>query len=95
MDSKPEFSANHIFYLSLPPAEYNLVSHRLAENGLNRKDSGWTRLVIEKPFGYDLEGAQALDLSLRRDFDEEQLYRIDHYLGKETVQNVFVFRFAN
>lgn len=95
LESKPEFPANHVFYLSLPPAEYKMVSHRLADNGLNGEDSGWSRLVIEKPFGYDLEGAQALDMSLRRDFDEHQLYRIDHYLGKETVQNVFVFRFAN
>jgi len=95
LEGNPKFPANVVFYLSLPPAEYKSVSHRLAANGLNKQDSGWRRLVIEKPFGYDLEDAQALDLSLRRDFDERQLYRIDHYLGKETVQNVFVFRFAN
>ena len=95
LDGQPAFSPNHVFYLSLPPAEYKSVSHRLAVNGLNREDSGWSRLVIEKPFGYDLEDAQALDMSLRKDFSERQLYRIDHYLGKETVQNVFVFRFAN
>ncbi|MFM8332233.1 MAG: glucose-6-phosphate dehydrogenase [Candidatus Methylumidiphilus sp.] len=89
------FPANYVFYLSLPPAEYRPVAHYLAANGLNREDTGWRRLVIEKPFGYDLDSAQTLDHSLRRDFGEHQLFRIDHYLGKETVQNVFVFRFAN
>lgn len=86
---------NYVFYLSLPPAEYKMVARRLAESELNHENGGWRRLVIEKPFGYDLEDAQTLDHSLRKDFDEKQLFRIDHYLGKETVQNVFVFRFAN
>ena len=95
LEANPKFPANYVFYLSLPPAQYKPVSHNLAANGLNLQDSGWRRLVIEKPFGYDLEDAEALDRSLRRDFEERQLYRIDHYLGKETVQNVFVFRFAN
>lgn len=95
LENTPDFSANYVFYLSLPPAEYKMVAQRLAHNHLNREDSGWRRLVIEKPFGYDLEDAQTLDHSLRKDFGEQQLYRIDHYLGKETVQNVFVFRFAN
>jgi len=95
LESDPKFPANHVFYLSLPPAEYKMVAHRLAANGLNKEQSGWRRLVIEKPFGYDLEGAQILDHALRKDFGEHQLFRIDHYLGKETVQNVFVFRFAN
>ena len=95
LESNPKFPANYVFYLSLPPAEYKTVSHRLAANHLNKQESGWRRLVIEKPFGYDLEDAEALDRSLRKDFEEGQLYRIDHYLGKETVQNVFVFRFAN
>ena len=95
LEKTPAFPTNYVFYLSLPPAEYKMVSHRLALNGLNKEEVGWRRLVIEKPFGYDLEDANSLDHSLRLDFSENQLYRIDHYLGKETVQNVFVFRFAN
>jgi len=95
LESNPKFPANYVFYLSLPPAEYKMVAHRLAANGLHKEHSGWRRLVVEKPFGYDLEGAQTLDHALRKDFDEHQLFRIDHYLGKETVQNVFMFRFAN
>ena len=95
LEKTPTFPSNYVFYFSLPPAEYKMVAHRLAINGLNNEDDGWRRLVIEKPFGYDLEDANSLDHSLRQDFTENQLYRIDHYLGKETVQNVFVFRFAN
>jgi len=89
------FPSNFVYYLSLPPVEYKMVAQRLARNGLNEEVSGWRRLVIEKPFGYDLEDAEILDHSLRREFGEDQIFRIDHYLGKETVQNVFVFRFAN
>jgi glucose-6-phosphate 1-dehydrogenase len=95
LEANPDFPNNYVFYFSLPPAEYKRVAHRLALNGLNEEKAGWRRLVIEKPFGYDLEDATTLDQSLRSDFSENQLYRIDHYLGKETVQNVFVFRFAN
>ncbi len=90
-----DLAENIVFYMSIRPAEYGLVARSLAEVGLNRERSGWRRLVVEKPFGYDLESAQMLDQSLHRDFEEEQIYRIDHYLGKETVQNVLVFRFAN
>jgi glucose-6-phosphate 1-dehydrogenase len=86
---------NIVFYLSIRPADYGPVARALAAVGLNREEGGWRRLVVEKPFGYDLESAQTLDRSLHRDFTEEQIYRIDHYLGKETVQNVLVFRFAN
>ena len=59
------------------------------------KEGGWLRIVIEKPFGHDLESAQALNRAVHAGFDEEQVYRIDHYLGKETVQNLLVFRFGN
>ncbi len=86
---------NRVFYLSLPPRHYGEVAERLAAQGLASQDSGWSRLVVEKPFGFDLESARILDERLRRHFDEEQIYRIDHYLGKSTVQNVLVFRFAN
>jgi glucose-6-phosphate 1-dehydrogenase len=95
LESSPTFSHNYIFYLSLPPSEYKLVAQQLASAGLNNEANGWRRLIVEKPFGFDLEDAQTLDNSLLSDFRERQLFRIDHYLGKDTVQNIFVFRFAN
>jgi glucose-6-phosphate 1-dehydrogenase len=72
-----------------------VIPKNLAAHGMNTEDNGWKRLVIEKPFGYDLESAIELDKSLYQDFSEKQIYRIDHYLGKETVQNMLVLRFAN
>lgn len=95
LESTPGLSPNQVFYLSLPPSEYRRAAAYLAGGGFNRETGGWRRLVVEKPFGYDLEDARALDHALHRDFAEHQIYRIDHYLGKETVQNLFVFRFAN
>ncbi|MGZ8217858.1 glucose-6-phosphate dehydrogenase [Methylomagnum sp.] len=95
LENTPGFPANRVFYLSLPPSEYQSAAAYLTAAGLNAEAAGWCRLVVEKPFGYDLASAQALDLALHRDFGEHQLFRIDHYLGKETVQNIFVFRFAN
>ena len=86
---------NHIFYLAIGPDHYGRVAKELAAQGLNREERGWRRLVVEKPFGFDLESSQMLDRALHRHFDEDQIYRIDHYLGKSTVQNVLVFRFAN
>jgi glucose-6-phosphate 1-dehydrogenase len=77
------------------PAFYGTTVDRLAAHGLNEQAHGWSRLVVEKPFGYDLESAQILEQHLHRDFDEHQIFRIDHYLGKGTVQNILVFRFAN
>ena len=91
----PEFSPNLIFYMAIRPADFSLVSGYLGAVGLNKEDNGWRRLVIEKPFGYDLESAENLNRALTRDFQEPQIYRIDHYLGKGTVQNLMVFRFAN
>jgi len=85
---------NRVFYLALPPAAFPPTITGLGEAGLNRTP-GWTRLVIEKPFGYDLGSAQELNRLVHRSFDESQVYRIDHYLGKDTVQNLLVFRFAN
>ncbi len=87
--------ASIVFYMAIRPSEFGVVSASLARVGLNREEEGWRRLVVEKPFGYDLESAQILDERLHRDYSEEQLYRIDHYLGKSTVQNIMVFRFAN
>lgn len=87
-------SGNRVFYLALPPAAFRPTIERLGTSGLNRS-TGWTRLVIEKPFGRDEESARELDAVVHRYFSEEQVYRIDHYLGKETVRNLLVFRFAN
>jgi glucose-6-phosphate 1-dehydrogenase len=91
----PELPEHLVFYMAIRPAEFGVVSENLARVGLHEQRAGWRRLVVEKPFGYDLESARILDQRLHRHFGEEQIYRIDHYLGKETVQNVLVFRFAN
>ncbi len=85
---------NIVFYLSIIPADFNTVINYLDEFGFSQP-RGLHRIVVEKPFGTDLETAMQLNKSLHRHFDEEQIYRIDHYLGKETVQNLLVFRFAN
>lgn len=85
-----------LFYLATPPALYAPIANSLAELGLNRQDEGLvSRLVVEKPFGEDLASSQLLNEQLHRHFKEEQIFRIDHYLGKETVQNLLVLRFAN
>ena len=86
---------NIAYYMSIRPAEFSLVIASLGRVGLLKQDDGWRRVVIEKPFGYDLESARSLQQAITRHLDEEQIYRIDHYLGKGTVQNVLVFRFAN
>jgi glucose-6-phosphate 1-dehydrogenase len=85
---------NRAFYLAIPPGAFPSTVEGLGTAGLNGS-SGWTRIVIEKPFGRDLESARELNRLVHRWFDESQVYRIDHYLGKETVQNILVFRFAN
>src|SRR5690554_4283290 len=87
--------ANYVFYLSTPPAIYQTIAKNLAELGLSNADGYVRRLIIEKPFGINLESARNLNINLLRYFKEEQLYRIDHYLGKESVQNMLVTRFAN
>jgi glucose-6-phosphate 1-dehydrogenase len=86
--------SNRVLYLALPPEAFPGTITGLGEAGLNRS-SGWTRLVVEKPFGRDLASAQDLNRLVHRYFDESQIYRIDHYLGKETVQNLLIFRFSN
>ena len=88
-------NGNTIFYLSTPPSVYGVIPQKLTSVGLNKQDDGWKRLIIEKPFGYDLESAIKLKDQLLKDWKEEQIYRIDHYLGKETVQNLLVTRFSN
>jgi glucose-6-phosphate 1-dehydrogenase len=88
-------SANRLFYCATPPSLYDDIVQHLGDAGLARTPEGWTRIVVEKPFGRDLESARQLNRQLTSVFAEEQVYRIDHYLGKETVQNILVFRFAN
>lgn len=86
---------NRLFYLSTPPSVYEMIVEKIGDAELSSCVTGWTRIVIEKPYGHDLASAEALDKVVHRAFEEEQVYRIDHYLGKETVQNILVFRFAN
>jgi glucose-6-phosphate 1-dehydrogenase len=87
---------NGLFYLATPPGLFAHVARQLGEAGLAREQDGsWRRLIIEKPFGHDFESACALNKELLEFFSERQVYRIDHYLGKETVQNIMVLRFAN
>ena len=86
---------NRLFYLATPPFLYPVIVEQMHRAGLNRQERGWTRAIIEKPFGHDLASAQDLNAMVHAVFDERQVYRIDHYLGKETVQNILAFRFAN
>ncbi len=95
LSDKVNFSRNMAFYLSISPADFGMVMERLSDNRLFEEEDGWRRVIIEKPFGYDLDSAQALQKRISRYLTEEQIYRIDHYLGKGMVQNVLVFRFAN
>jgi glucose-6-phosphate 1-dehydrogenase len=87
---------NVLFYLAIPPNLFGEVVRRLGEAGLARQNGdSWQRVIVEKPFGHDLDSARALSAELAAVLREDQIYRIDHYLGKETVQNILVFRFAN
>ena len=86
---------NFLFYLSTPPSLYYKIPQYIAKLGLNDESDGYKRIIIEKPFGIDEQSAEALNRHLLKHFQEKQLFRIDHYLGKEAVQNLLVFRFAN
>jgi glucose-6-phosphate 1-dehydrogenase len=86
---------NRLYYLSVAPSYYASIVAKLGTHGMAKAREGWRRIVIEKPFGYDLPSAQALNEDVHEVFDENQVYRIDHYLGKETAQNILFFRFAN
>ena len=88
-------SAHRLFYLSVAPSLFPAAVENLGYAGLAVENTGWRRVVIEKPFGHDLNSAEQLDRLVHQVFKEEQVYRIDHYLGKETVLNLMVFRFAN
>lgn len=87
-------NGNRIFYLAMAPEFFGIIAKNLKKYGL-KSTQGWTRLVIEKPFGHDLPSAKKLNNEIRSAFDEKEIYRIDHYLGKEMVQNIEVIRFAN
>ncbi len=95
IDSDSKFSNNIAFYMSVRPAEFGSTTAKLGDAGLLEEERGWRRVIFEKPFGYDLLSAQILQKKLSHYLGEHQIYRIDHYLGKGTVQNVLVFRFAN
>lgn len=86
---------NTLFYLSVPPGLYEIIPLNLSAAGLNNENDGWKRLIVEKPFGYDYDSAMELNRKLHMHWSENQIYRIDHYLGKETIQNILVTRFSN
>ena len=92
LDEQFGIGGNHLFYLAVPPAAFETIVREL---GKRRGREGWTRLIVEKPFGHDLESARELNAMLTQYFAEEEIFRIDHYLGKETVQNMLALRFAN
>jgi glucose-6-phosphate 1-dehydrogenase len=92
LDEERGTSSNRVYYLAVPPSAIEPI---VVEMGKRRAATGWTRLIVEKPFGYDLEGARHLNTVIKEYFQESEIFRIDHYLGKETVQNMLVLRFAN
>jgi glucose-6-phosphate 1-dehydrogenase len=99
LDNRFGTKGNRVYYLSTQPSFFPLVTEKLKEHDLvydhNTVHDKWSRVIIEKPFGHDLQSAQELQNHLMKFLDEEQIYRIDHYLGKETVQNLLIFRFSN
>ena len=95
LHDKYKTCGNTLYYMSTPPSLYGVIPECLAAHGLNTEEYGWKRIIVEKPFGYDEKTAQALDVQIHCFFEEHQIYRIDHYLGKETVQNLLVLRFSN
>jgi len=96
VDKKHATRGNYLYYLATTPTLFGVVVEQLGKAGLAEEmDGSWRRVVIEKPFGRDLESARALNHEIRTVLNEKQIYRIDHYLGKETVQNILVFRFSN
>jgi glucose-6-phosphate 1-dehydrogenase len=92
LDEERGTSSNRVYYLAVPPSAIEPI---VVEMGKRRAATGWTRLIVEKPFGYDLESARHLNTVIKEYFQESEIFRIDHYLGKETVQNMLVLRFAN
>ncbi len=95
LDQQLGTRGNRLFYLATPPSSYSEILAQLAASGLSAEQDGFARVVVEKPFGHDLESAHALNAQVNAAFRERQVFRIDHYLGKETVQNILALRFAN
>lgn len=95
LEKRHHTSGNRIFYLATPPTLLEKITLNLGLAGLSNEDTGYSHIVIEKPFGRDLDSAKRLNNILQKSFEERQIYRIDHYLAKETVQNIIMFRFAN
>jgi glucose-6-phosphate 1-dehydrogenase len=95
LEAKRETGGNRLFYLATPPSAFAPIAKQLGRSGMLKENGSWRRLVVEKPFGTSLASAKALNDELLKIADEQQIYRIDHYLGKETVQNILVLRFAN
>jgi len=96
IDGECNTRGNRLFYLATAPDFFGVIAGQLGQADLaHPKEGSWTRIIVEKPFGHDLESARSLNQELAAVFEEKQIYRIDHYLGKETVQNLLVFRFAN
>src|SRR5437762_6705906 len=97
VDKQHNTHGNYFFYLAIAPQLFAMAVEQLGRSGLSsqERNGSWRRVIIEKPFGRDLESARALNHAVKKVLDEEQIYRIDHYLGKETVQNILVFRFGN
>ena len=95
LNEKHNTQSNYLFYLSVPPTVYETIAQNLGKSGLAEEGEGYARIVIEKPFGRDLTTARELDASIHEHFEEHQVFRIDHYLAKETVQNILMLRFAN
>src|ERR1700675_2707063 len=95
LEAARKTGGNRLFYLATPPNAFLPISKELGRTGMLTENGAWRRLVVEKPFGTDLASAKALNSELLKLVDEHQIYRIDHYLGKETVQNILVLRFAN
>lgn len=95
VEKEQQTGGNILFYMAVPPKVFGLISDNLSKSGFKNRPKGWTRLIVEKPFGNDLASAIALNKEILVHWAEEQIYRIDHYLGKETVQNLLAFRFSN
>ena len=95
LESRHQTGGNRVFYLAIPPTVFEPVIHNLGAAGLSREDKGRSHVVIEKPFGHDLASARRLNQLVHTYYKETQIFRIDHYLAKETVQNILMFRFAN
>lgn len=95
LETQYHTGGNVLFYLATPPPVFGLISTNLDKAGFKQRERGWIRIIVEKPFGNDLRSAVALNKELLSHWKEEQIYRIDHYLGKETVQNLLAFRFSN